>query len=292
MCEIVETPTPAAQKMQGCIDMDRDTIIGEIKGISAGRKTLPKREFLAKSGISERQIRTLFDGWNEAVRCAGLTPTEKDALNDDVLFRAMMDAFINAGAVCSQTRFEKLCAYSEKPYRKRFGRWDSILSAFRAWLEATGESFPFLDQLPKEQNVFGLDAAQPTEGPRPRVAAWQAAGTTTYGSFLNFRGLQHAPVNEQGVVLLFGMVCFELGFVIEAVRNDYPDCEAKRRVNRSRDQWERVRIEFEHRSSNFRDHGHDAKNCDVIVCWDHNWAECPLEVIELKTEIQRLSASV
>ena len=25
--------------------------------------------------------------------------------------------------------------------------------------------------------------------------------------------------------------------------------------------------------------------CDLIVCWEHNWEECPLEVIELKTVI-------
>lgn len=85
------------------------------------------------------------------------------------------------------------------------------------------------------------------------------------------------------------MVCFELGFVVEAVRTSYPDCEAKRRVDRKRDKWERVRIEFEYCSSNFRDHGHDPNGCDVIVCWQHNWPECPLEVIELKTAIQSLS---
>src|SRR5205085_684390 len=36
-----------------------------------------------------------------------------------------------------------------------------------------------------------------------------------YGDFINFRGLQHAPVNEQGVVFLFGMICRELGYVVE-----------------------------------------------------------------------------
>ena len=28
--------------------------------------------------------------------------------------------------------------------------------------------------------------------------------------------------------------------------------------------------------------------CDLIVCWENNWPECPLEVIELKTEFERL----
>ncbi len=47
--------------------------------------------------------------------------------------------------------------------------------------------------------------------------------------------------------------------------------------------WQRVRIEFEYESRNFYKHRHSHKGCDVIVCWRHNWKECPrdLEVIEL-----------
>ena len=74
--------------------------------------------------------------------------------------------------------------------------------------------------------------------------------------------------------------------MVEAIRNEYPDCEAKRRIDRNRDQWERIKIEFEYRSSNFKDHGHDPKGCDLIVCWIHDWNECPLEVIELKSAIE------
>ena len=46
--------------------------------------------------------------------------------------------------------------------------------------------------------------------------------------------------------------------------------------------WQRVRIEFEYESKNFVKHLHKAENCDVIVCWEHNWPECPLRVVELK----------
>lgn len=78
------------------------------------------------------------------------------------------------------------------------------------------------------------------------------------------------------------MVCFELGFIVEAIRSGFPDCEAKRRIDSKKDHWERVRIEFEYVSSNFREHGHNPAKCDLIVCWQHDWEECPLEVIELK----------
>lgn len=113
----------------------------------------------------------------------------------------------------------------------------------------------------------------------------------TYGNPIDFRGLRHEPVNENGVVFLFGIVARELGFLVEAVQAGFPDCEAKRQIAPGK--WQRVRIEFEYESRNFLAHGHDVDGCDVIVCWHYNWADCPgsLEVVELCSLIQSLSAS-
>jgi Homing endonuclease associated repeat len=107
-----------------------------------------------------------------------------------------------------------------------------------------------------------------------------------YGNPVNFRCLRHEPVNEQGVVLLFGMVAAELGYTIEAVQRGFPDCEAKRQIGPHR--WERVRIEFEFESKNFLTHGHPLTGCDVIVCWRHNWPDCPshLEIVELSSFVR------
>src|SRR5258706_14491232 len=117
-------------------------------------------------------------------------------------------------------------------------------------------------------------------------------GRPTYGNPIDFRGLRHEPVNEDGVVFLFGMVARELGYLVEAVQAGFPDCEAKRQVDAGK--WQRVRIEFEFESRNFRDHGHPPEGCDVIVCWRHNWPDCPppLEVVELRNLIRSLSSSV
>jgi len=35
-------------------------------------------------------------------------------------------------------------------------------------------------------------------------------------------------------------------------------------------------------SRNFLQHLHDPKECDLILCWENNWADCPVEVIALK----------
>jgi hypothetical protein len=113
----------------------------------------------------------------------------------------------------------------------------------------------------------------------------------TYGAPLDFPTLRHEPVNEQGVVLLFGMLAKHLGYVIESAQAGFPDCEAKRQIGPKR--WQRVNIEFEFESRNFRDHGHPFTGCDVIVCWQHNWPACPahIEVLELSGFIKSLRRS-
>ena len=46
-----------------------------------------------------------------------------------------------------------------------------------------------------------------------------------------------------------------------------------------------VKVEFEFESRNFLVHGHRIDDCDLIVCWKHNWEGCPLEVVELSKVI-------
>ncbi len=109
------------------------------------------------------------------------------------------------------------------------------------------------------------------------------------GDVINYRGMVYGPANEMGVVALFAMICEELGFVIEEIKADFPDCLARKRVERG---WERVAIEFEYKSSNFKLHGHDPSMCNLIVCWKHDWEEATVPVLELKPYIEEKQAHV
>ena len=111
-----------------------------------------------------------------------------------------------------------------------------------------------------------------------------------YGEPIDFRGLRHAPINEQGVVYLFGMVSRELGFYIEAIQQGFPDCEGKYLYDGKKNLWAKARIEFEFRASSFKEHGHDPNGCDFVVCWINDWPDCPVKVIELRKEILKLPA--
>ena len=112
-------------------------------------------------------------------------------------------------------------------------------------------------------------------------------GKSVVGDLINFRGLVYAPVNENGVVFLFGKIAHDLNMYVEEIKPGFPDCIARRFIGKG---WVRVSIEFEYLSSNFKLHKHDEKGCNIIVCWEHDWKDCPkdLEVIELKTEIASL----
>jgi hypothetical protein len=93
--------------------------------------------------------------------------------------------------------------------------------------------------------------------------------------------LDYAPENELGVVYLFSHVARKYGLRVQRVQAGFPDCIAYRGENR-------VKIEFEYKSRNFRLHKHTSRGCDWVVCWIHNWPGVPkhLQVVELRRDFR------
>lgn len=106
---------------------------------------------------------------------------------------------------------------------------------------------------------------------------------------LQFRGLRFAPVNRLGVAYLFGMICHELGYILETPRNGAPDFEARRSLDTDGRQWGHLTLSFDFRSSDLRQRllSNDDP-CDLLICWIHDWPECPREVMELRKIIPHL----
>lgn len=276
--------------------MDRNYIISEFKRVSRelGKNSMPKKEFFLNSNVSEWHIMKLFGSYNEAVIASGLNPIPKTMRpSQESVFEEMLRVFQEYGGICSAFEFGRRSKFSRDLPTRIFGSWKKALLSFAIWIQSTGKHFEALPDLLKQEDNSTLAITKEIEhiqrdNAQVQQIAYESIGGSRYGTFINFRGLQHAPINEQGVVFLFGMICFELGFIVEAIRAEYPDCEAKRRIDKRKDLWERVRIEFEYRSGNFREHSHRAKDCDLIVCWEHNWVDCPIEVLELKNIITNL----
>lgn len=107
------------------------------------------------------------------------------------------------------------------------------------------------------------------------------------GDILNFRGIVYEPINEQGVVLVLAAACKDLGFRLEGIRTKFPDALLRRRNKNGT--FSKCAAELEFKSSNYKLHKHPIKGCDLIICWEHDWDECPIEVLELKEAIKKLN---
>jgi len=107
-----------------------------------------------------------------------------------------------------------------------------------------------------------------------------------FGERINFKSLSCAPINEQGVVYLFGVLHEVFDFKVELIQTGFPDCIARRKIDKNK--YEELKIEFEFESSSFVKHKHNPNEIDIIICWEHNWKECPkhIEVIELSSMLE------
>ena len=276
--------------------MDRRLfIINELKRLAQeiAPRPIRKNEFVMLSGIPNSQLRKHFKSWDDALDEAGIevTAPEPKRLSDDELMNAIRELWIEFGRRPTWDSMNNLGKYSVRPYN---ARWGTFTKAVDHYVQHFGIPTPSPD-IPSSEHATPIP-----ESPRRRTSILsstspqrpRALGTRTrspvLGELIDFRGLRHAPVNEQGVVYLFGMVSRELGFLVESVRTAYPDCEGKRRLDDEGNRWVHVRIEFEYKSTNFKEHGHDPEQCDLIVCWIHDWRDSPLEVLELRDAVRHL----
>jgi hypothetical protein len=281
-----------------------------VKSIAAMAKRLGRApsllEFVTGACIPKNSVFRLFPRWNDAVRAAGLQPHRLYLRPEDhELLTDWGETVRKLGAVPSRRAYDLNGKHYPITLEKRFGGWPALPQAFRDFAKGKREWADVLALAP--DHVVGardtppalsrrMGARRTNESsllsiPRKTFQHPPLKERPTYGDPLDFPALRHEPVNEQGVVLLFGMIAKDLGYVVESVQAGFPDCEAKRQIGPKR--WQRVNIEFEFESRNFRDHGHPLTGCDVIVYWHHNWPDCPahIEVLELSTRIKSLRRS-
>jgi hypothetical protein len=281
---------------------DKQHILDSLVAIAKGAGRAPSRsEFASLSGISDHQVAQFFPTWNEAVRAAGLRPNTLNLrLEDRELLEDWGYAVRRNHKIPARRVYRHLGKFDHRTFERRFGPWSKLPEVFRNFAQGKPEwadvvaLLPALLALSPEGSLEGPVRFSPSNkscSPLRKVRYPPLDGRPTYGQPMDFRGLRHEPVNEQGVVLLFGLVAKELGYTVEAVQSGFPDCEAKRQIAPER--WQRVHLEFEFESRNFRDHGHSLTGCDVIVCWRHNWPGCPphLEILELSSLIKSLPTS-
>jgi hypothetical protein len=300
---------------------DKKHILNSIAAIARQLGKAPSRsEFISRSGISQHFVLQSFPRWREAIQAAGLRPYTLNARIEDTSLLEDWGKIARRNKAILRNRarlprhiYRRQGKYDPHTLANRFGGWSSVPRAFRKfamgkreWADVVAllpaSAHPLSSMSTRSQTGRGVVGARDARArqthessvcsiPPKQLQHPPLKRRATYGNPTNFRGLRYEPVNEQGVVLLFGMLARDLGYMIEAVQKGFPDCEAMRQV--APDRWQRVHIEFEFESRNFRDHGHPVTGCDVIVCWRHNWPGRPdhIEVLELSTRIKSLPNS-
>ena len=145
-------------------------------------------------------LEDLFEDWAGVVRKTGKLPT---------IFE-----------------YERESAYSSKPLVSRFKGWRQVPQAMVAYAERH-------ERLPSEWADV-LDIAKATgEGTWLATSSSMTTGgppgtgkilidRPVYGPPMMDVGMAFGPANEMGVVYLFGMVSWELGFVVMRIQEKFP----------------------------------------------------------------------
>jgi len=287
-------------------NIGREELIQKMIDLSneMGTKKIPRHEFLRRAKLSERTIQQWFGTYNELILAAGLEPTitgfSGKVISDDEMLEEIIRVLRMEDSKLTTIFFEQNAAISLSAVQRRFGGWINALRLIKDRLDLVSDSsliekvneyvdFESNNKVKSSEDSLKKSGESEIEEINDTYHGLLLESTNVYGDFINFRGLLHAPVNEQGVVFLFGMICKEIGYVVEIIRQGFPDCEAKRRIKNMPGKWQKVRIEFEFQAKSFKSHGHDPNECDLIICWENNWKECPLEVIELRSVLDALA---
>ena len=190
--------------------------------------------------------------------------------------------------------------YTTKPLVKHYGGWPRVPAGLLSYAREMNLEDEWQDVMDIAERALKVALSPERTSAQAKNLLYgrrAAADRPVYGPpMMTASPLVYAPTNEAGVMVLFGAVAREQGFAITRVQQAFPDCEAMREVEPEK--WQPQKLEFEYESRNFLLHLHPVDGCDGIVCWKHNWPECPLEVLELSTmtwhapggEAQRIAA--
>jgi hypothetical protein len=303
----------------------KERIIQEIQRVAKklDGKVLTQNQFELNSTIPIETLKYHLGSWEQALKQAELIPVSDEkargqrqksrknqqvkspAVNEEKLLIELIRIYNKIGEEPTVLTVDTQGKYGEHLYRKYWKSLDEALLQAR-------KSFPekFNTQLDKSGAVSIEDAQMSLEEynvhkqpgreeeemveeqkikfiPQTIKPKQVKKRPRTLGEPIKFRGMRFAPADKKGVIFLFGIVAPELGFVIESLSPEFPDCEARRCVDLENNQWEYIRIQFEYRCSEVQEPELLENGCDLIVCWIHDHKDCPTEVLELKSEMDR-----
>jgi len=219
------------------------------------------KQLMRVSNCTKRQVRRHFGSYAAALRECNLERYgggAKVPLED--LFEDWAMVVRALKKLPSGTEYERNSHYSQRPLVTRFGTWNQVPYGLKQFMQAEGAKEPgwledwkdVLELIEANENAEAEKDGMPeglvrgSRGRRWKPAQggtdeqskifrtaigqgkrWQAfPDRPFYGPLIHPYPLAHGPMNELGVLFLFGTVAAELGFVVAWIRSEFPDCEA------------------------------------------------------------------
>ena len=267
--------------------MTNEQMLQAIRRTAKKLKRTPGFRDLKAVGVTRGVLERRWGGLQKALTAAGVEAAGTGfRFSDSTLLLDWARVVRKLRRIPGVLEYRKHGRFCHAPLHARH-RWSRVQEAFERYAQES-------DVQEEWKDVLAVIAATPKIGSRRQISTAKRSERLArrkdrpiYGNPLAMPEMVHEPVNESGVVFAFGMLARQLGFAVHRIQREFPDCEAVREI--ARGQWQLVRIEFEFESRNFLLHKHNPKGCDVIVCWVHNWPECPkwLQVVELSKVARR-----
>jgi hypothetical protein len=271
--------------------LSKQEIIAEIRKLKKKLGRIPTlKELVRLTGVSRFAITVRFGMYKNAlVECGLYKPGNK--LQVDELFDDWAAVARKLGKAPSIGEYRKHAKYSHGPLISYFGGWRHVPAGLlqHGRAQQKEQEWPDVMQLLAwyvEPGPGGAGARKQLPPgpsvPKPRISP----GEPIYGAPFFWTPLAMAPTSENGVMFLFGSLARKLGFMMIRIQPGFPDGEGFREVEPGR--WQLKKLEFELESRNYVTHGHPVGGAHILVCWKHNWPECPLEVIELRRMVPEM----
>ena len=250
------------------------------------------QEALRKTEITRSAVRSNFGTYREALAACGLDRQGTYRLPLTTLFHDWAEVVRKLGKAPTLAEYDLHGKYSCRPLIRIYRGWRHVAPGLVYYAREEGLESAWKDVLDvvakqigpvSEQHCITVRTASTTNRRKLRD------DRKVYGAPMAMAPFLFEPTNEAGVSVLFGAVAHDLGFSILHVQQGFPDCEVMREIEPGRCQREIGEFEFE--SRNFLTHGHSVDGCDIIICWIHNWPECPLEVLELRSALRNIGRS-
>src|SRR4029077_13928225 len=173
-------------------------------------------EFVARTRVTKHSVMRHFRRWNEAIKAARIEPCRVYVrpTNNDLL-KDWAEVVRKKRGLPSRSAYLVTGKYYPRTIEKRFGGWPAVPEAFRKFANGKREWEDVVALLTARTNPQGccrLPSRQAGHAPQrwPRKTGHATLrDRATYGNPMDFRGMRHEPTNEQGVVLLFGMLARE-----------------------------------------------------------------------------------